>query len=113
MLRRSPDWVLAAGRAVVGEGTRPARPVPYAVTPPAAVTPSPAWFQTAMRPVRNMLPGADLEPRKSRGGRNPSQDQPLITVDAYVNTFFADAARFGAIPRRRGIHTLSPHGHVC
>ena len=37
-LGRSPDWVAATGQAVVGEGTRPVRPDPYAVSPPTAVT---------------------------------------------------------------------------
>ena len=109
VLRRSPDWVAAASEAATGEDTRPARPDPYTFTP-LAKNPSPGWFQTGVRAVWNMLPGADLGHRVSRSGRNPSQGHPPITVDAYVGTSFPDTARFGAIPRRRGIRTLSPHG---
>ena len=35
-----------------------------------------------------------------------------MTIDAYIGTAFPDAARFEAIPRRRGICTHSPHGRV-
>ena len=76
------------------------------------MTPSHGWFQTGVRAVRNMLPGAYLDYRVSRGGRNLSQDQPQITVDAFVGTSFPNNARFGAISRRRGIRTFSPHGRV-
>ena len=76
------------------------------------MTPSPSWFQTRVRAVRNMLPGANLDHRVSQGGRNPSRGQPPITVQAYVGTSFPDAARFGAISRLRGIQTLSPHSRV-
>ena len=109
---RSPDWVVAAGQAAIVKGIRTARPNLYAVTPPVVVTPSPGWLQTGVRAVLNLLHGADLDYQVSRGGRNPSQGQPPMTVDAYVGTSFPDTARLGAIPKRRGISTLCPHSRV-
>ena len=35
-----------------------------------------------------------------------------MSVQAYIGTAFPDSARFGAIPRRRGIHTPAPPRRV-
>ena len=86
------------------------RPDPYAVTPPVTTTPLTGWLRAEMHSVRSMPPGNALDHRASRGGWNPSQGQPPMTVDAYIGTGFPESARFGAIPRRRGIRTLSPRG---
>ena len=44
VLRRSHDWVAAAGHSAVEGGNRPVRPDPYAVTPAVTETPPTAGF---------------------------------------------------------------------
>ena len=107
-----PDWVAAAGYPATGGETRPVRSDPYAVTPSVVATPPTGWLRAGMRFVRTMLLRNDLDHRASRGGGNPSQGQPPMTVDAYIGTDFPESAQFRAIPRRRGIRTPSPRGRI-
>ena len=112
VLRRSPDWIVAAGQRVAGADYFPVPQDPYASPAPATDAPPSGWPQTAVRVVQNLLPGANLDHPVARGGRNPSDGELPMSVEAYVATAFPDFAWFRATIRRRGIHTPSPRVRV-
>ena len=70
------------------------------------------WLRAGIQAVRGLLPGSEMDHRLSRGGRNPGRARPPMTVDEYIRTRTPDAARFEAIPKKRGIRTPSPRGRV-